>query len=286
MTKQLTCPDYCTSPTGISTYQLVTAAHLRRNQEALFDRFGVSRDQVRYALDQVGKRWERLLCQEIRDQVGADVDVEEEITKAKLSRRWLPSRSSTLAEDLLIVANPANNGRLFDLGVPRPFLQFINLLKPWQQPLAIGDLNGQAGPGIRFQKHGTMLSVNHDIHADVTQAHGLGHAPRHVQDLVPVRYAQAHHRHARVRMCQHRPIALHRMMGQAAMQVDPGANAALVQIGSAVGCLGRQPQHGHGRLVAIEDHADIRNALVGNRLEDGVQAHSLLKDGAVRPAAQ
>jgi hypothetical protein len=50
-------------------------------QEALAERFGVSRDQVRYALAQVGKRWERLLCQEIRDQVGVNVDAEEELRK-------------------------------------------------------------------------------------------------------------------------------------------------------------------------------------------------------------
>jgi DNA-binding transcriptional regulator LsrR (DeoR family) len=50
-------------------------------QDALAERFGVSRDQVRFALEQVRKRWERLLRQGIRDQVGADVDVEEELRK-------------------------------------------------------------------------------------------------------------------------------------------------------------------------------------------------------------
>lgn len=50
-------------------------------QEALAQRFDITRDQVRYALAQVRKRWERLLRQEIRDQVGGNVDVEEEIRK-------------------------------------------------------------------------------------------------------------------------------------------------------------------------------------------------------------
>ncbi len=53
----------------------------RPTQEALAARFGISRDQVRYALEQVRKRAERLLRQEVRDQVGADVDVEEEVRK-------------------------------------------------------------------------------------------------------------------------------------------------------------------------------------------------------------
>jgi hypothetical protein len=51
----------------------------RPTQEALAERFGISRDQVRYAVEQVRKRFDRLLRQEIREQVGSDVDVEEEI---------------------------------------------------------------------------------------------------------------------------------------------------------------------------------------------------------------
>ena len=38
-------------------------------------------ERVRYALEQVRKHWERLLRHEVRDQVGPDVDVEEEIRK-------------------------------------------------------------------------------------------------------------------------------------------------------------------------------------------------------------
>jgi len=49
--------------------------------DALAKRFDLTREQVRYAVDQVEKRYKRLLRQEIRDQVGADVDVEEEIRK-------------------------------------------------------------------------------------------------------------------------------------------------------------------------------------------------------------
>jgi hypothetical protein len=68
-------------------FEIFAASHFversedQPTQEALAERFGVSREQVRYALDQVRKRWERLLRQEIRDQVGADVDVDEEICK-------------------------------------------------------------------------------------------------------------------------------------------------------------------------------------------------------------
>jgi DNA-directed RNA polymerase specialized sigma24 family protein len=50
-------------------------------QDAVARRYGLTRDQVRYAVEQVKKRYDRLLRQEIRDQVGADVDVEEEIRK-------------------------------------------------------------------------------------------------------------------------------------------------------------------------------------------------------------
>ena len=59
----------------------VEHAEDRPTQEALAARFGISRDQVRYAVEQVRKRSERLLRQEVRDQVGAEEDVEDEIRK-------------------------------------------------------------------------------------------------------------------------------------------------------------------------------------------------------------
>jgi RNA polymerase sigma-70 factor (ECF subfamily) len=68
-------------------FQIFSALHFvereedRPTQEALSERFRLTRDQVRYAIEQVRKRSERLLRQEVRDQVGADVDVEEEIRK-------------------------------------------------------------------------------------------------------------------------------------------------------------------------------------------------------------
>jgi hypothetical protein len=48
-------------------------------QEALAARFGVSREQVRYALEEVGKRYARFLWQEVRDQVGSEADADEEL---------------------------------------------------------------------------------------------------------------------------------------------------------------------------------------------------------------
>ena len=68
-------------------FQIFAARHFvereddQPTQDALAARFCITRDQVRYAEEQVRKRSERLLRQEIRDQVGADVDVEEEIRK-------------------------------------------------------------------------------------------------------------------------------------------------------------------------------------------------------------
>jgi hypothetical protein len=50
-------------------------------QEAIAKQFGLTRDQVRHAIEVVKRRYLRLLRQEIRDQVGADVDIEEEIRK-------------------------------------------------------------------------------------------------------------------------------------------------------------------------------------------------------------
>jgi RNA polymerase sigma-70 factor (ECF subfamily) len=70
-------------------FEIFSALHFverdadRPTQTALAARFGLTRDQVRYAVEQVRKRSERLLRQEIRDQVGPDVDVEDEIRKLR-----------------------------------------------------------------------------------------------------------------------------------------------------------------------------------------------------------
>jgi hypothetical protein len=74
-------------PAERQAFEIFAASHSAKRredqptQDALAQRFGISRDQVRYALDQVGKRWKRLLRQEIRDQLGPDVDVDEEIRR-------------------------------------------------------------------------------------------------------------------------------------------------------------------------------------------------------------
>jgi hypothetical protein len=56
-------------------------------QKAVAKHFGISRHQVCYAVEQVKKRYDGLLRQELRDQVGADVDVDEEIQKLLPIRR-------------------------------------------------------------------------------------------------------------------------------------------------------------------------------------------------------
>jgi RNA polymerase sigma factor (sigma-70 family) len=65
-------------------YEIFAAWHFaeadgRPTEAALADRFGLSRDQVRYALQEVGKRYERFLRQEVRDQVGPGADLDDEI---------------------------------------------------------------------------------------------------------------------------------------------------------------------------------------------------------------
>ena len=85
--RQPRCPLRGVRCRGAAAFRGLRRAALRRTDEdrptldALAERFGLTRDQVRYAMEQVRKRSERLLRQEVRDQVGADVDLEEEIRK-------------------------------------------------------------------------------------------------------------------------------------------------------------------------------------------------------------
>jgi len=76
---------------------------------------------------------------------------------------------------------------------------------------------------------------------------------------------------------EHKAVALNGMVGQAARQVYADPDPSLMQIGTPVGCLGRQPQHRHGRLVSVKNYPNVRNALVGDSLETRVQANALLQ---------
>jgi RNA polymerase sigma-70 factor (ECF subfamily) len=66
-------------------YQIFVARHLvdrtedQPAQETLASQFGVTREQVRYALDEVEKRYERFVRQELREETDSEEEVEEEI---------------------------------------------------------------------------------------------------------------------------------------------------------------------------------------------------------------
>jgi RNA polymerase sigma-70 factor (ECF subfamily) len=67
-----------------AAFQFVDRSEDQPTQDALAARFGVSRDQVRYALEEVGKRYARFVRQELRDQVSSEEDVEAEIRELLL----------------------------------------------------------------------------------------------------------------------------------------------------------------------------------------------------------
>jgi DNA-directed RNA polymerase specialized sigma24 family protein len=64
-----------------AAYYFVDRLEDQPTQEALAARFGVSRDQVRYALEVVAKRYRHLLRQELRDQGYSEEELDGEIRK-------------------------------------------------------------------------------------------------------------------------------------------------------------------------------------------------------------
>src|SRR5262245_18370004 len=58
---------------------LLPSSQEKPTQEELGERFGLTRDQVRYALAEVDRRLIRFLRQELRDQLGPDVDIDAEV---------------------------------------------------------------------------------------------------------------------------------------------------------------------------------------------------------------
>jgi hypothetical protein len=66
-------------------YEIFAARHRvdsaadQPTQETLASQFGITREQVRYALDEVTKRYERFVRQELREETGSEEEVELEI---------------------------------------------------------------------------------------------------------------------------------------------------------------------------------------------------------------
>src|SRR5437016_1519474 len=60
----------------------------------------------------------------------------------------------------------------------------IDLLQTRQQPLAVGDLDGQTWTGVGLQQHRPSAGIDDDIDADVSQANGFRDAPRQADHLV------------------------------------------------------------------------------------------------------
>jgi RNA polymerase sigma-70 factor (ECF subfamily) len=66
-----------------SWFEIFAAAHFPRGtaatQEALGQRFGMSRDQVRYAQEKVEQRFAHYLREEVQHEIGADADLDDEV---------------------------------------------------------------------------------------------------------------------------------------------------------------------------------------------------------------
>jgi hypothetical protein len=72
-------------PAEAIRYQIFVARHRvdcaadQPTQETLASQFGLTREQVRYSLNEVAKRYQRFIRQELREETGSEEDVEEEI---------------------------------------------------------------------------------------------------------------------------------------------------------------------------------------------------------------
>ena len=77
--------DGLDKPAEAKRYQIFAARHRvdrvedQPTQDALAAQFGVTRGEVRKAMDEVTKRYERFVRQELREETGSEEEVEEEI---------------------------------------------------------------------------------------------------------------------------------------------------------------------------------------------------------------
>jgi hypothetical protein len=71
-----------------------------------------------------------------------------------------------------------------------------------------------------------------------------------------------------------------------AADVDAGARRALVQVGLAVGLASGQAHHRHHRIALVDHGTDVRHALVGDLVEQRIEAHAVLDHGVIGLATE
>ena len=114
-----------------------------------------------------------------------------------------------------------------------------------------------------------MLTVEHDVHSQIAHLHGLADAAGHAKNLRPVRHLKAEYLFTGIRMAVREAPTPRGPVNDTGDQVETGADRTLVQVGPAIGLSGRQPQHGQGRRLLVNEHADIGRALKADTLEGG-----------------
>ena len=100
-----------------------------------------------------------------------------------------------------------------------------------------------------------------------------------------MRNIQTGYQGARVRVLVDYIIIENAGQGFARTQIDACPDRALVQVCLAAGTARRQANHRHDRIPAVDDHADVRHALVADFRKHGIELDAVFDQGRVRLAA-
>lgn len=155
-----------------------------------------------------------------------------------------------------------------------------------EEAAAVGNLDGEAGPGVGFEHDGTAVGIENEIHSEVIQFQNTSEAHGGGKKISPVRNDDAGDRCVGVGVIGDDPVLADAAKGFPALQIHSGGDGALVEVGAAAGGVRRQPYHGHDGDAAVEDDTDVGCAADGNRLEDGMADDALFDDDAVGLAAE
>ena len=157
------------------------------------------------------------------------------------------------------------------------------------QSLAVGDLDGQAGAGVGLQQQRALVAVQHDVDPQVAQrrpprppgrpcpAPPASTAPRNRPGWRPCRDG-GRPAGCTARLATSGPVS----------RSTPAPMPPWCRLARPPDSLRRQPEHGHHGDLAIQDHADVADALAADPLEGRVQAARAAGSAprrAVRPAS-
>lgn len=155
-------------------------------------------------------------------------------------------------------------------------------VEPFFESGEVGELDGEAGSGIEFENHRSLITVDGDVGTEKAERGNRLGLDGHGENLFPVGDLDTGERETGSGNRFDDLSLTHDSGGSGSgREVDTDPDRSLLKVRFAVGSAGRETEHRHDRDAVEDDDADIRDTLVAVGLEKLEEFETLFEEGDV-----